>query len=140
MPLAFLFIVGYCCYKTRARYFFRWLCYCAGFFWALFKLGSTPFTYWIQYCNLQQHIKLLTSSISEVGGWICLGSMLLFTQSCFLLNYISVISSRFIHKVVQKCQCYYTLLVQRVPLVTVTSVVSLQTKQLCIHQYVIKLL
>ena len=30
-------------------------------------------------------------------------------QSCFLLNYISVISSMFINKFVQKCQYYYTL-------------------------------
>ena len=30
----------------------------------------------------------------------------------------------------QKCQCYYTLLNQSIPLVTVTSVVSLLTEQL----------
>ena len=49
-------------------------------------------------------------------------------QSCFLLNYLSVISSIFI-EFVQKCQYYYTLSGQSVPLVTVTSVVSLLTKQ-----------
>ena len=46
------------------------------------------------------------------------------------LNYISVISSMFTNKFVKKCQYYYTLLEQSVPLVTVTSVVSLLTKQL----------
>ena len=51
-------------------------------------------------------------------------------QSCFLLNYISVISSIFINKFVQKCQYYYTISDQSVPLVTITSVVSLLTKQL----------
>ena len=54
-----------------------------------------------------------------------------FIQSCFLLNYPSVISSMFINKFVQKCQYYYTLSNQSVPLVTVTSIVSLLTKQLC---------
>ena len=53
-----------------------------------------------------------------------------FGQSCFLLNYISVISSIIINKFVKKCQCYYTLSDQSVPLVTVMSVVSLLTKQL----------
>jgi hypothetical protein len=42
--------------------------------------------------------------------------------SCFLLNYISVISSIFINKFVQKCQYYYNLLDQSVPLVTVMSI------------------
>ena len=53
-----------------------------------------------------------------------------FVQSCFLLNYISVITSKTINKFVQKCQYYYTLSDQSVLLVTVTSVVSLLTKQL----------
>ena len=44
------------------------------------------------------------------------------SQSCFLLNYISVISSIFINKFVQKCQYYYNLLDQSVPLVTVMSI------------------
>ena len=44
------------------------------------------------------------------------------SQSCFLLNYISVISSIFINKFVQKCQYYYNLLDQSVPLVTVKSI------------------
>ena len=35
-------------------------------------------------------------------------NMLITGQSCFLLNYISVISSMFIDKFVQKCQYYYT--------------------------------
>ena len=43
-----------------------------------------------------------------------------YTQSCFLLSYISVISSMFTNKFVKKCQYYYTLLEQSVPLVTVT--------------------
>ena len=43
--------------------------------------------------------------------------------------YLSVISSKFINKFVQKCQYYYTLLDQSIPLVTVTSVVSLLTEQ-----------
>ena len=57
-----------------------------------------------------------------------------YTQSCFLLSYISVISSMFTNKFVKKCQYYYTLLEQSVPLVTVTSVVSLLTKQLWLHR------
>ena len=44
------------------------------------------------------------------------------SQSCFLLNYISVIFSIFINKFVQKCQYYYNLLDQSVPLVTVKSI------------------
>ena len=58
-------------------------------------------------------------------------------QSCFLLNYISVISSMFINKFGQKCQYYYTLLDQSIPLVTVTSIVSLLTIQLCIKRPVL---
>ena len=61
-------------------------------------------------------------------------NLVLSTQSCFLLNYISVISSIFINKFVQKCQYYYTLSDQNVPLVTVTSVVSLLTIQLCSYE------
>ena len=44
-------------------------------------------------------------------------------KGCFLLNYISVITSMFINKFVQKCQYYYTLSDLSVPLVTVTAVV-----------------
>ena len=47
-----------------------------------------------------------------------------------ILNNTSVISSKFINKFVQKCQYYYTFLDQSIPLVTVTSVVSLLTEQL----------
>ena len=54
-------------------------------------------------------------------------------QSCSILNDISVISSKFINKLVQKCQCYYTFLDQSIPLVTVTSVVSLLTEKLCVE-------
>ena len=46
------------------------------------------------------------------------------SQSCILLNYISVISFKFINKFAQKCQ-YFTLMDQSVPLITVTSLVYL---------------
>ena len=52
-------------------------------------------------------------------------------QSCSILNNVSVISSKFIKIFVQKCQHYYSLLDQIIPLVTVMSVVSLLTEQLC---------
>ena len=61
---------------------------------------------------------------------------LLQVQSFFLLNYISVISSMFIVKFVQKCQYCYTLFNQSILLVTVTSAsVSLLTKQLRIYNF-----
>ena len=53
-------------------------------------------------------------------------------QSYSILNNTSVISYKFINKFVPKCQCYYTLSDQSIPLVTVTSVVSLLTEQLWI--------
>ena len=53
------------------------------------------------------------------------------TQSCSIQNNIGVISSKFINKLVQKCQCYYPSSDQNIPLVTVTSVLSLLTEQLC---------
>ena len=43
-------------------------------------------------------------------------------QSCILLSYISVISSKFINKCAQKCQ-YFTLMDQSIPLITVMSLV-----------------
>ena len=52
------------------------------------------------------------------------------SQSCSIQNNIGVISSKFINKFVQKCLCYYTSLDQSIPLVTVTSKVSLLTEQL----------
>ena len=55
-------------------------------------------------------------------------------HSCFLLTYVSVISSMYIHKFVQKCHSYYTLMNQSVPLVIFPSVVSLPTKQLCLEK------
>ena len=54
-------------------------------------------------------------------------------QSCSIQNNISVIFYKFINKFVQKCQCYYTLSNQSIPLVTVTSVVSLLTEHLWLH-------
>ena len=53
------------------------------------------------------------------------------SQSCFLLNYISVISSIFINKFAQKCQ-YSTLMDQSVPLLTVTLLDYLGRNLLCI--------
>ena len=58
-------------------------------------------------------------------------------QSCYVLNDTGVISSKFINKFVQKCQCYYTLTDQSIPLVAVTSVISLQTEQLWIYARVL---
>ena len=46
--------------------------------------------------------------------------------------YVGVISSKFIKKFVQKCQCYCTLLDQIIPLMIATSDVSLLTEQLWI--------
>ena len=60
-------------------------------------------------------------TVEDMGGW---------RQSCSVLNNTGVISSKFINKFVQKCQCYYTLSDQSIPLVAVTSVVSLLTEQL----------
>ena len=54
-------------------------------------------------------------------------------QSCSILNNISVISSKFIDKFAQKCQCYYTFSDQSIPLVTVTSLVSLLTEPFWAH-------
>ena len=48
-------------------------------------------------------------------------------QSCILLNYVSVISCKFINKFAQKCQ-YFTLMDQSVPLIIVTSFVYLGEK------------
>ena len=57
----------------------------------------------------------------------------MFKTSGFAFKHpVSVISSKFINKFVQKCQCYYTFSDQSIPLVTVTSVVSLLTEQLCV--------
>ena len=53
-----------------------------------------------------------------------------FKQSCSIQNNIGVISSKFINKFVWKCHCCHTLSDQSIPLVTVTSVVSLLTEQL----------
>ena len=58
--------------------------------------------------------------------------------SCSILNNISVISSKFINKFVQKCLCYYTFSDQRIPQVTVTSIVSLLAKQLRLVERSIK--
>ena len=55
-----------------------------------------------------------------------------YPQSSLIQSNIGVIFSKFMNKFVQKCHCYYTLSDQSIPLVTVTSVVSLLTKQLCI--------
>ena len=49
-------------------------------------------------------------------------------KAVFFLNYISVISSIFVKIFLQKCQNYYSCCHQSVPLVTVTSVVSLLKK------------
>ena len=51
------------------------------------------------------------------------------TQGCILLNYLSVISSKFIQKFAQNWQ-YFTLIDQSVPLITVTSIVYLGRNQL----------
>ena len=58
-------------------------------------------------------------------------------QSCSIQNNIGVIFSKFINKFVDKCQCYYTLLDQSIPLVTVTSDVSLLTEQLWTPMYLV---
>ena len=47
--------------------------------------------------------------------------------------YLSDISSKFINKFVEKCQCNYSLSDQSIPLITVTSVVSLLIEQLCLE-------
>ena len=52
-------------------------------------------------------------------------------QSCSIQINTSGISSEFINKFVQKCQFYYTFSDQNIPLVAVTSVVSLLTEQVC---------
>ena len=54
----------------------------------------------------------------------------IFDQCCILLNYIIVISSKFINKFAQKWQ-YFTLMDQSVPLTTVTSLVCLGRNWLC---------
>ena len=65
---------------------------------------------WIHYCNYTN-----------------------FTQSCSIQNNTGVISSKLVNKFVHKCQCYYTLSNQSIPMVTVTSIVSLLTEQLWFH-------
>ena len=55
-----------------------------------------------------------------------------FINKAVVKNNASVISSKFIKKFVQKCQRYYTLSDQRIPLVAAKSVVSLLTEQLCL--------
>ena len=61
-----------------------------------------------------------------------------FLSMTVIIN-ISVIYSRFINKFMQKCQCYYTLLDQSIPLVTVTSDVSLLTEQLWVQCHLLTL-
>ena len=75
----------------------------------------------------------------QIEKWLCSTEL---RNDCVPLNWemtvlhsnnIGVISSKFINKFVQKWQCYYTLSDQSIPLVTVTSVVSLLTEQLWFH-------
>ena len=49
--------------------------------------------------------KATGTTFSELSTLLGSGSEI---QSCSILNDISVISSEFINKFVQKCQCYYT--------------------------------
>ena len=72
------------------------------------------FTLWLDHRERRQRHKL-TPTVS---------------QSCSIQNNIGVVSSKFINKFVHKCQCYYPSLDQSIPLVTVTSDVSLLTEQL----------
>ena len=53
------------------------------------------------------------------------------SQGCILLTYLSVISSKFIQKVAQKCQ-YFTSIDQSVPLYNFYITFYLRTNQLCV--------
>ena len=59
-------------------------------------------------------------------------------QNCSIQNSLSVISFIFINKFVQKCHYSYTLLDKSIPLVTVMSVVSSLTEQLCSKSILIR--
>ena len=48
-------------------------------------------------------------------SWLSPDLLLIWSQGCILLTYLSVISSKFIQKFTQKCQCF-TLIDQSVPL------------------------
>ena len=72
--------------------------------------------------NIMEKLKTTIGMAISIVSFQCRG------QSCFILNYIGGISSIFINEFVQKCQYYYTLSDQSVPLVTVRSVFSLLTK------------
>ena len=71
--------------------------------------GSEFFT--ADFCFFSRILKLKVIAIFFV---------MVIYQSCSIKNNISVISSKFINKFVQKCHCYNTLSDQSIPLVTVT--------------------
>ena len=74
---------------------------------------------------MSSFIRIFTMHFNFIKGVSDLETCMDYCQSCSIKNDISVISSK-----LQKCQCYYTLSDQSIPLVTVTSVVSLLTEQL----------
>ena len=84
---------------------------------------SLKVSYWQKASRIWTHCQKLSRKFEVI--WL-----LKRAQSCFLLNSISVISSIFINKFVQKCQYYHTLTNQSILLVTVMSGLSLLTKQL----------
>ena len=94
---------------------------CLWEFWLVSKL----------HCRFGWFLGLLTWPVLlKVKNFMNRRFSAIVNQSCPILNNINVISSKFINKFVQKCQCNYTFSDQSIPLVTVISVVSLLTEQL----------
>ena len=77
--------------------------------------------------NLRIAFYILMESCFICLEWMDLHCL---NQSCSIKNDTGVISSTSINKFVQKCQCYYTLLDQSIPMVTIASIVSLRIEQL----------
>ena len=76
----------------------------------------------------------LFCKIQAIMSWIYWNVLnqiaLPYSQGCILLTYLSVISSKFIQKLAQKCQ-YFTLIDQSVPLYNFYITFCLRTNQLC---------
>jgi hypothetical protein len=115
-------LLHFCTILLLKLYWCIWWAACSS------RLFQKESIYWLDSLNMLENWQTTLSpdgfiSFDARAIWRC-------DQSCSIQNNIGVISSKFINKFVQKCHCYYTLLDQSIPLVTITSIVSLPTEQL----------